>query len=34
MRYKHLKAGRYTFEVRALDILGADATPARKKFKI
>jgi alpha-tubulin suppressor-like RCC1 family protein len=33
-RYKHLKAGSYTFEVRALDILGADAVPARKKFAI
>ena len=33
-RYKHLKPGRYTFEVRALDILGADPVPARKKFKI
>ena len=32
--YKHLKAGTYTFRVRALDILGADATPAAKKFKL
>ena len=32
--YKHLKAGTYTFEVRALDILGADATPAAQKFKL
>ena len=32
--YKHLKAGRYTFKVRALDILGADAKPAQRVFKI
>jgi alpha-tubulin suppressor-like RCC1 family protein len=32
-RYRHLKAGRYTFRVRALDILGADPAPARRKFK-
>jgi hypothetical protein len=32
--YKHLKPGKYTFEVRALDTLGADATPAINKFKI
>jgi alpha-tubulin suppressor-like RCC1 family protein len=32
--YKNLKPGKYTFEVRALDILGADAVPAVKKFKI
>jgi alpha-tubulin suppressor-like RCC1 family protein len=32
--YKHLRPGRYTFKVRGLDILGADATPATKKFKI
>lgn len=32
--YKNLKPGKYTFEVRALDILGADATPAIAKFKI
>jgi hypothetical protein len=34
MRFKHLKPGRYTFEVRALDILGPDANPAVKRFTI
>ena len=33
-RYKHLKPGRYTFQVRALDILGADPVPAQTKFRI
>jgi alpha-tubulin suppressor-like RCC1 family protein len=32
--YKHLRLGRYTFKVRALDILGADAVPAVKRFQI
>ena len=32
--YKHLKPGRYRFEVRARDILGVDANPAKKKFSI
>jgi hypothetical protein len=32
--YKHLKSGGYKFEVRAVDILGADAVPATKTFKI
>ncbi len=32
--YKHLRPGRYTFRVRALDILGADATPATKRFRV
>jgi hypothetical protein len=32
--YKRLKPGKYTFRVRALDILGADANPAVKKFTI
>lgn len=32
--YKHLGPGNYTFKVRALDILGADAAPAVKHFKI
>ena len=32
--YRHLRAGRYTFKVRAIDILGADAVPASKRFKI
>ena len=32
--YKNLKPGRYTFRVRARDILGADPVAARKKFKI
>ena len=33
-RYRHLKPGRYVFRVRALDILGADANPAKRKFKL
>jgi alpha-tubulin suppressor-like RCC1 family protein len=33
-RYKHLKPGRYVFRVRALDILGADGNPAKRKFKL
>jgi hypothetical protein len=33
-KYKNLRPGRYTFKVRALDILGADAHPAVKKFTI
>jgi YVTN family beta-propeller protein len=32
--YKHLKTGRYTFEVRALSSVGKDPTPAKKKFKV
>jgi hypothetical protein len=32
--YKHLKPGDYIFRVRALDILGHDATPAVSKFKV
>jgi alpha-tubulin suppressor-like RCC1 family protein len=32
--YKKLKKGTYTFKVRALNILGTDANPAVKKFKI
>ena len=32
--YKHLRPGRYSFAVRALDILGADAVPATRSFKI
>jgi alpha-tubulin suppressor-like RCC1 family protein len=32
--YKKLKPGRYTFKVRGLNILGADATPAVRTFKI
>lgn len=32
--YKHLRPGRYTFKVRALDILGPDATPAVKRFRL
>lgn len=32
--YKHLSPGGYTFKVRALDVLGADAAPAVKHFKI
>ena len=33
-RYRHLKPGRYVFRVRALDILGADANPAMRKFTL
>jgi hypothetical protein len=33
--YKRLKAGRYTFEVRAIDASGAaDPTPAKRSFRI
>ncbi len=32
--YKHLKAGRYTFLVRAFNAAGTDATPATKSFTI
>ncbi len=32
--YKNLRPGSYTFQVRALDILGADANPASTKFKV
>ena len=32
--YKHLKAGKYTFEVRAFNAAGADPTPAKKSFTI
>ncbi len=32
--YRHLKPGRYVFRVPALDILGADAVPAKKTFKL
>jgi hypothetical protein len=32
--YKHLKKGRYTFEVRALGSAGPDPTPAKRRFKI
>jgi alpha-tubulin suppressor-like RCC1 family protein len=32
--YKHLKPGRYRFQVRALDILGADVNPATRSFTI
>ena len=31
--YKHLKPGRYIFEVRAVNSAGPDPTPAIKKFK-
>jgi hypothetical protein len=33
-KYRHLKPARYEFRVRALDIFGADANPARRKFKL
>lgn len=32
--YKHVKGGRYTFYVRAVNAAGADKTPATKSFKI
>lgn len=32
--YKHLKNGRYTFEVRATGPGGKDPSPAKKRFKI
>jgi len=32
--YKNLKPGRYTFKVRAVNILGVDAKPAKRKFKV
>ena len=32
--YRHLKPGKYTFKVRALDIIGADAKPAKRVFAI
>jgi hypothetical protein len=32
--YRRLSSGRYTFEVRALDLLGADARPALRHFRI
>ena len=33
-RYKKLKPGRYVFRVRAVNLLGADALPAKRKFKL
>ena len=33
-RYRHLRAGKYSFKVRALDVVGADPVPAIKRFKI
>jgi alpha-tubulin suppressor-like RCC1 family protein len=33
-RYRKLRKGRYTFRVRALNALGADARPAVRKFRI
>jgi hypothetical protein len=33
-RYKKLRKGRYTFKVRAQNILGVDAQPAVRKFRI
>jgi alpha-tubulin suppressor-like RCC1 family protein len=32
--YKRLKPGRYTFKVRALNILGADPKPAKRSFRV
>jgi hypothetical protein len=34
MTYRHLRAGKYTFEVRALSSAGKDPTPATRRFKI
>lgn len=34
VRYRHLRAGRYTFQVRARNIAGGDARPAIKRFAI
>jgi alpha-tubulin suppressor-like RCC1 family protein len=33
-RYRHLRPGRFTFRVRALDILGADANPAKRNLRL
>jgi hypothetical protein len=33
-RYRKLRKGRYTFKVRGRNILGVDAKPAIRKFKI
>lgn len=33
-RYRHLKPGRYTFEVRAVNSAGPDPTPATRRFRI
>jgi hypothetical protein len=32
--YRHLRAGKYIFEVRALSSAGIDPTPAKRRFKI
>ena len=32
--YRHLRASKYTFEVRALSSAGVDPTPAKRRFKI
>jgi hypothetical protein len=32
--YRHLRAGKYTFEVRALAPAGVDPTPAKRKLKV
>ncbi len=32
--YKHLKPGRYTFEVRGLNPAGQDPTPAKREFRL
>jgi dipeptidyl aminopeptidase/acylaminoacyl peptidase len=33
-KYKHLRPGRYTFFVRAIDVAGPDPTPAKRRFRI
>jgi hypothetical protein len=32
--YRHLRAGKYSFEVRSLSSAGIDPTPAKRRFKI
>jgi hypothetical protein len=32
--YRHLRPGHYVFKVRAVDILGVDAAPAKRRFAI
>lgn len=32
--YMHMKAGKYTFLVRGVNVAGVDPTPARKTFTI
>ncbi len=32
--YRHLKPGRYTFEVRAINRAGPDSTPVKREFRL